>query len=231
MRPLLLALLLLPAAAHAAAPKAPKVHTVTLGPMHKVPFTPAFSTPDTKDDDSTTLRIRPLFVDSRQKEWTVGELHNISDRTFAIRRALHINDALPNDPGEHWVWQPATWILVDRATGRITALHLPAFDPALSNAVWFRDYAAFCGIASTRSAKSEASSLVAVVAQVGARKAVAQRSIGRWPQPDRAGPVCTPARWQRLPMRATLQPTAGDPVTFDIVGSTSLIEEGDNDEE
>ena len=218
------ALFCLPQAAHAAA--APKVHTVTLGPVRKVPYTPAFATPDSKDDDSTTLKVRPLFVDTKQKEWTVGELHNISDRTFAIRRALHINDSLPTDTGERWVWQPASWILVDRATGHITALHLPAFDSAISEAVWFRDYVAYCGLAT--SAKG---GLVAVVAQVGGRKAVAQRAIGRWPQPEHAGPACTPAHWQRLPMRATLQPTGGDPVTFDVVGSTSLVEEGDNDED
>ncbi len=221
-------------AAFATAPKPPKVHTVTLGPMHRVPYTPAFSTPDTKDEDSTTLRIRPLFVDSRQKEWTVGELHNISDRSFAIRRALHINDSLPGDSGERWVWQPASWIVVDRTTGHITALHLPAFDSAVSDAVWFRDYAAYCGTtaATSRSAKSEGvGSLVAVIAQVGGRKAVAQRAIGKWPQPDHAGPVCSPAKWQRLPMRATLQPSEGDPVTFDVVGATSLIEEGDNEDE
>lgn len=218
----------------AAAAKAPKVHTVTFGPMHKVPFTPAFSTPDRKDDDSTTLKIRPLFVDGKQKEWTVGELHNISDRSFTVRRALHINDALPNDPGERWVWQPASWIVVDRSTGHITALHLPAFDSAVSDAVWFRDYAAYCGTAPAagRSAKSEGvGSLLAVVAQVGGRKAVAQRAVGRWPQPEHASPVCTAAHWARLPIRATLQPTGGEPVTFDVVGSTSLIEEGDNDDE
>ena len=222
------------ATALATAPKAPKVHTVTLGPVHKVPYTPAFSTPDSKDDDSTTLKIRPLFVDSKQKEWTVGELHNISDRSFAIRRALHINDALPNDAGERWVWQPASWIVVDRTTGHITALHLPDFDAAVSDAVWFRDYAAYCGTSApaARSAKAEGvGTLVAIVAQAGTRKAVAQRAIGRWPQPEHAGPVCTPAKWQRLPMRATIQPTSGDPVTFDVVGATSLIEEGDNDEE
>jgi hypothetical protein len=28
-------------------------------------------------------------------------------------------------------------------------------------------------------------------------------------------------------MRATIQPTGGEPLTFDVVGSTSLIEEGD----
>ena len=225
-------LLTLPALAAAA--KTPKVHTVTLGPMHKVPYVPAFSTPDSKDEDSTTLKIRPLFVDSKQKEWTVGELHNISDRSFAIRRALHINDSLPTDPGERWVWQPATWIVVDRTTGHITALHLPAFDAAISDAVWFRDYAAYCGISSSasRSAKADASgTLVAVVAQVGGRKAVAQRPVGKWPQPEHAGPVCSPAHWQRLPMRATVGPVGADPVTFDVVGSTSLIEEGDNDDE
>ncbi len=236
MRPLHHHLLLAALTTHAlaAAPKAPKVHTVTLGPIRKVAFTPAFSTPDTKDDDSTTLKIRPLFVDSKQKEWTVGELHNISDRSFAIRRALHINDSLPNDPGERWVWQPASWIVVDRSTGHITALHLPAFDAAVSDAIWFRDYAAYCGTvpATSKSARSEGvGSLVAVVAEASGRKAVAQRAVGRWPQPDHAGPVCAPAKWQRLPIRATLQPTGGDPVTFDVVGSTSLIEEGDNDDE
>ena len=226
--------LLTAAGALASAPKPPKVHTVTLGPMHKVPYTPAFSTPDSKDDDSTTLKIRPLFVDSKQKEWTVGELHNISDRSFAIRRALHINDALPNDPGERWVWQPASWIVVDRTTGHITALHLPDFDAAVSDAVWFRDYAAYCGTiaATSRSAKSEGvGSLVAVVAQAGTRKAVAQRAVGRWPQPEHAGPVCIPAKWQRLPMRATFQPATGDPITFDVVGATALVEEGDNDDD
>lgn len=206
----------------------PKIHTVSLGAVRKVPYTPAFSTPDSKDDDSTTLKVRPLFVDDKQKEWTVGELHNLSDRTFAVRRVLHINDTLPTETGEHWVWQPASWILVDRSTGHITALHLPDFDSAVSSAVWFRDYAAFCGISS--SAKG-GSALVAVVAQASGRKAVAQRVIGKWPQPDRTAPPCETAKWQRLPMRATLQPVGGDPVTFDVVGSTSLIEEGDNDDD
>ncbi len=224
-RHLPLALLLLTPTLLALAASTPKVHTVTLGPVRKVPYTPAFATPDSKDDDSTTLKVRPLFVDAKQKEWTVGELHNISDRTFAVRRALHINDTLPGEPGERWVWQPASWILVDRTTGHITALHLPDFDAAISTAVWFRDYAAYCGIAST----SKGSSLVAVIAQSSGRKAVAQRPLGKWPQPDHTGPVCESARWQRLPMRATLQLIGGEPITFDIVGSTSLIEEGDND--
>ena len=212
----------------------PKIHTVALGPMRRVPFTPAYATADTKDEDSTTLRIRALFVDERQKEWTLGDQHAVTDRTFAIRRALHVNDALPGDPGERWTWQPGPWLLVDRVTGHITPLHLPDFDPSVSNVVWFRDYAAYCGLSTptSRSTKSDPApaSLVAVVAQVGARKPVAQRPLGKFPQTDHPIPACKPAAWQRLPMRATLTPTTGDPITFDVVGSTSLIEEGDNDD-
>ncbi len=225
-RPFLLAILLAAAPAIHAAGK-PKVHTVGLGAIRRVPYTPAFATPDSKDDDSTTLKVRPLIIDDKLKEWTVGEIHNISDRTFAVRRVLHINDALPNDPGERWVWQPASWILVDRSTGHITALHLPNFDAAISDAVWFRDYAAYCGLAST----TRSSSLVAVVAEVAGRKPVAQRTVGQWPQPAHTAPPCHAAHWQRLPMRATLQPAVGEAVTFDIIGSTSLIEEGDNEDE
>ena len=227
-----------PATAHAKS-SGPKIPPVPLGAIRRVPYTPAYSTPDSKDDDSTTLRIRALFVDERQKEWTTGELHNVTDRSFAIRRALHINDALPTEPTEHWTWQPGPWLLVDRTTGHITPLHLPDFDPAVSNAVWFRDYAAYCGISSptTRATRSEngkpdapPATLVAVVAQASARKAVAQRPLGKWPQPDHTGPACKPATWQRLPMRATLTPTTGDPITFDVVGTTALIEDADNDD-
>jgi hypothetical protein len=204
---------------------APKVHTVTLGPTRHVPYIQPDATPDTKSDETSTLRIRPLFVDDRQKEWTTGELHEITDRTFTIRRALRLNDALPTDPAAHWIWQPGPWLVVDRITGHITALHLPDFDSAVSDVTWFRDYAAYCGIATT--AKG---GLVAVVAQLGARRAVVQQKIGPWPQPDHFIPVCQPAKWQRLPTRVTLQPTAGTPLTFNVLGSSSLIEETDNDE-
>jgi len=205
---------------------APKVHTVTLGAIRKVPYTQLDATPDTRSDETSTLKVRPLFVDDRQKEWTTGDSHDITDRTFAIRRALHINDALPTDSVPHWLWQPGPWITVDRVTGHITALHLPTFDPVVSNAVWFRDYAAYCGTANT--AKG---GLFAIVAQLGARRAVVQRQIGKWPQTDHFIPVCQPAKWQRLPMRVTLQPTGGDPITFDVLGTASIIEEGDNPDE
>jgi hypothetical protein len=67
-----------------------------------------------------------------------------------------------------------------------------------------------------------------VVAQLGARRAVVQQQIGKWPQAAPAEPVCKPAQWQREPMRVTLQATGGEALTFDVVGTASLIEEGDS---
>ena len=138
---LLLASLLLSGWGHAIPAPAvgPKIHTVALGAVRKVAYTPADAKPDTRDEESLTLKVRPLIVDGRQKEWTTGEVHEVTDRSFTVRRALRINDALPSEAGSRWVWQPGPWLLVDRVTGHITALHLPDFDSAVSNAVWFRD--------------------------------------------------------------------------------------------
>ncbi len=201
-----------------------KTHTVTLGPVRKVPYTPPEATPDNKSEEATSLRVRPLFVDEKQKEWTVGDAHDVTDRTFVIRRAFRINDALPGEAAR-WTWQPGPWLSIDRVSGHVTALHLPSFDPQVSNAIWFRDYAAYCGILTTVKG-----GLVAVVAEIGSRKAVAQQKIGAWPQPDAPHPVCSPAKWQRTPIRATIASTNGQPVTFDVVGSSSLVEEGDSDD-
>jgi hypothetical protein len=202
--------------------KAVKIHTVTLGPARRVAYTPPEATTDSKAEDSSTLRIRPLDVDGHQREWTVGEMHEVTDRTFVIQRALHLNDGLPGQP-IRWTWQPGPWLMVDRVTGHITALHLPDFDPEVSQPVWFRDYAAYCGVHSL----AKTSSLTAVVAELGARKAVVEQKIGAWPEANAAHPVCAPAEWNRAPIRATIQPAGGQPMTFDVLGTSSLIEEGE----
>lgn len=203
-----------------------KVHTVSLGAVRKVPYTQPDATVEEKSDETTTLKVRPLFVDDRQKEWTVGESHEITDRTFAIRRALRINDALPTESTPRWIWQPGPWLTVDRVTGHITALHLPSFDPVVSNAVWFRDYAAYCGTNTT----TKGGTLYVVVAQLGARRAVVQKPIGHWPEANHFIPICQPAKWERYPLRVTVQPTGGAATTYDVVGTSSIIEEGDNDD-
>ena len=205
---------------------APKVHTVALGPARRVPYTPPEANRENRSEEATSLHIRPLFVDDKQKEWTVGEVHDVTDRSFVVRRALHINDSLPAET-PRWTWQPGPWLLVDRVTGHIAALHLPAFDPDVSEAVWFRDYAAYCGIATT----VRNGGLVAVVAQLGGRKAVVQKVLAPWPQEDAPHPVCAPAKWQRTPMRATLGMSGKEPLTFDVVGTVSLVEEGDGSDE
>ncbi len=117
------------------------------------------------------LRVRPLMVDGKLKEWTNGESHAITDRSSVVRRALRLNDALPGDKAEHWIWQRGPWLLVGSVKGSITALHLPDYDPAVSNVVWFRDYAAYCGL--TASGKQ----LYAVVAQIAARKPVIAKKL------------------------------------------------------
>jgi len=202
-----------------------KPHSVTLGPAKKVPYMPPDATRLEPSPDGPSLKVRALFVDARQREWTTGDTHDVTDRSFTVRRALRINDALPADQTARWVWQPGPWLLVDRVTGHITALHLPDFDPIVSDVSWFRDYAAYCGVATT--AKG---GLIAIVAQIGARKAVVQKQVAPWPQPDHPAAPCQPAEWQRQPMRVTLHPAGGDPVSFTIVGTTSLIEDGDNED-
>lgn len=221
-RPLLLlaSVLVCPAVLSAA-----KIHIVALGAVRKVPYTPPEATPDNKSEEATTLRIRPLLVDEKVREWTVGDLHEVTDRTFVIRRALRINDALPGEPAR-WTWQPGPWLQVDRTTAHVTPLHLPNFDPQVSEVAWFRDYAAYCGLV-----PSLKGGVIAMVAELGSHRTVAQHTLANWPLDKPAHPVCAAAQWQRTPMRATLCLTGGQPVTFDVAGTSSLIEEGESEEE
>ena len=208
--------------------KPPRVHSVTLGPVKRVAYVAADVAKEEKEDEAGTVHVRALFVDGRQKDWTVGEMHEVTERSFTVQRVLHVNDALPQEKGQRWVWQPGPWILVDRVTGHVSALHLPDFDAGVSEVSWYRDYAAYCGVHTA----ARSGGLSAVVWQIGARRAAVDRVVAKWPQDERVRPVCAPARWQREPMRVSLQPTGGAPLTLDVVGtSTALVEDGDNEEE
>ena len=204
--------------------KPPRVHSVVLGGAKKVPYSkegdPAGALPG-----DTELRVRPLYVDGRIKDWTTGEPHDVTDRSFAVRRALRINDALPTDKTDHWVWQRGPWLLVDRTAGHTVPLKLPDYDPAVSDVIWFRDYAAYCGL--TSSGKQ----LYAVVAQVAARKPLVVKKLGAWDSGAvHTAVACAPATWQREPLRITFQATGAQPASFDLVGSSAvLVEAGDAD--
>ncbi|MBS1813650.1 MAG: hypothetical protein JSS87_02115 [Acidobacteria bacterium] len=207
---------------------APRTHTVALGGVKRVPYVAADVARENKSDEAGTLRVRPLVVDGRIREWTTGDTHEITDRTFVVRRVLHINDTLPGERTARWVWQPGPWLLVDRTSGRITALHLPDFDPAVSDVVWYRDYAAYCGIKTT----IRNGGIAAVVWQIASRRPALEKVIGRWPQAERIRPVCVAPIWQREPMRITMQVSGGQPITFDVVGtSTNLVEDGESPED
>ena len=83
-----------------------------------------------------------------------GDAHDVTDRSFVVRRVIKINDSLPSEgssadakqavaassatAASHWVWQRGPWLLVDRVSGHIAALKLPDYDPGVSQVVWFR---------------------------------------------------------------------------------------------
>lgn len=172
----------------------------------------------------TELRVRPLVVDGKVRDWTTGEAHTVTERSFAVRRAVRLNDALPTDRGTRWVWQRGPWLLVDRESGKATALHLPDFDPSVSEVVWFRDYAAYCGLSAS------GKQLFAVVAQIAARRPLLARKLGGWNATDHPTPACAPAVWQRDPLKVSFEPTGAAAASFDLVGASAvLVEDGDSE--
>ena len=208
-----------------------KGHVVVLGAARKVAYTKA-GDPAGAAAGEDSLKIRALLLDGVVKEWTTGDGHDVTDRSFVVRRAIRLNDALPGDkPGPadrqgHWVWQRGPWLLVDRVTGHVVALKLPDYDPGVSQVSWFRDYGAYCGV--TASGKS----LYAVVAQVAARKAVLAKRLEGFDDANRPDAVCGAAEWQREPLRITFHPAGKDAVSFDLVpGSAVLVEDAGDDAE
>ncbi len=216
---------------------APRKHTVVLGAAKKVPYSEA-GDPAGAAAGEDSLKIRALLVDGVLKEWTTGDAHDVTDRSFVVRRVIKINDALPSDASQKnsaraastWVWQRGLWLLVDRVTGRITPLKLPDYDPGVSQVSWFRDYGAYCGV--TASGKS----LYAVVAQIAARKPLLAKKLAAL-EPNsapenRPNPACGPPDWQREPLRITFHPAGKEAVSFDIVpGSAVLVEDAGDEPE
>ena len=236
---LLLATFFAIAAPVSAAPR--KTHTVILGAARKVPYSKA-GDPSGAASGEDALKIRALLVDGALKEWTTGDMHDVTDRSFVVRRVIRLNDALPTDkPPEkpapnsasnsaqapsHWVWQRGPWLLVDRTTGHVTALHLPDYDPGVSQVSWFRDYAAYCGV--TASGKS----LYAVVAQLAVRKPVLAKKLAAFNSESAAGPACAAPDWQREPLRISFHPAGKDAVSYDFVpGSAVLVDDSGDEEE
>jgi hypothetical protein len=128
------------------------------------------------EDKTLDISVRPLYVDTRMKEFTTGDSHDVTDREFVVRRAYRINDTLPEDgrKAPKWLWQRGGWLLVDRVSGKIALVKLPDFDPFYSEASWYRDYAAYCGIT------SNGEQVTAVVSEIGNRSSIKNSKRSTW---------------------------------------------------
>jgi hypothetical protein len=173
---------------------APKSHTVALGRWRAVEVR-------ADSGEAQPVKVRELIIDGRTREYTTGPTHEITDRLFVVRRAYRINDALPDETPkpQQWVWRLDGWISVDRQTGHVAQLNLPAFDSDSSAASWYRDYAAYCG------ASDDGAKTFMVVAQLGKRKPVLRKEY--------SGPSCAAPKWERWPSRVTFV-AAGEKTSF-----------------
>src|SRR5215813_13719351 len=175
---------------------APRPHTVTLGRWRTVELRSESGT-------AQETKIRELIIDGRIREYTTGAPHDVTERLFVVRRTYRMNDALPEEAGKvpRWVWRLGGWISVDRQTGHVAQLNLPAFDGEISEASWYRDYAAYCGVS------DDGSKNYMMVAQLGKRKPLLKKEI--------IASACVAPRWERAPSRVTFL-VAGEKTTFAV---------------
>ena len=179
---------------------ASKPHVVVLGKWTTVKLQ--------ADDDNSAIdvKVRPLFVDGKTKEFTLGAAHEITERIFVVQRMFRLNDSLPQESGPaRWRWEKGGWLLVDRVSGKVQALVLPDFDPNYSQANWFRDYAAYCGTS------DDGQKAFAIIEQLGKRKPLLRKVLA---EGNREG--CPAPVWQRNPVRVTFATKEDPKLTFAV---------------
>jgi hypothetical protein len=163
-----------------------------------------------QESRSVELKIRPLLVDGHIKEFVVGTIHDITERTFAAQRAYRLNDSLPQENTPHWRWERGGWLLVDRLTGRVQPISLPGFDSYQSAVTWFRDYAAYCGFS------DDGTKVFATVFQLGKRKPLLKKAIEADPLAEMPDSACAAPVWQRAPSRVTFEPKDGQKFAYSV---------------
>lgn len=240
-----------------AAPR--KAHVVVLGAARKVPYSKA-GDPAGAATGETELKIRALLVDGAVKEWTTGDAHDVTDRSFVVRRVIKLNDTLPSDKSTSG----------DKIGEKATAGVKPVPAPAASSAraastahaaspwVWQRgpwllvdrqmghivvlklpyydpgvsQVAWFRDYGAYCGVTNSGKSLHAMVAQVAARKPLLSQKLSAFDVENHPEPACGPSEWQREPLRVTFHPTGKEPVSFDIIpGSAVLVEEAGDEAE
>ena len=186
-----------------------KTHVIGLGKPLPVKL---FLGPD--EERVAPMKVRGLSVDGRQREFVTGDVHDVTDRLFVVRRAFRLNNNLPTEEGKgtNWVWQRGGWLLVDRLTGHLTQLPLVDFDPFYSQASWFRDYVAYCGVS------DDGAKLSAIVVQLGHKKPVLKKELGSANQGELPEANCDAPLWEKKPTRVTFLPKNGEKQAFSIFG-------------
>lgn len=183
------------------------------------------------DTKALTLKVRPLLVDARVKEFTLGSVHDVTDRLFVVRRAFRLNDSLPQEStsSPHWQWQRGGWLLVDRISGRISPINLPEFDAFHSAASWYRDYAAYCGVS------DDGKKTYVIVAQISRRKPILKKLVEGQSMAENTSSdsICPAPVWLRGPARVTFESPVSAKQIFTIRGhAVDLVtEEEERDEE
>ncbi len=212
---------------------ATKSHVITFGKWTTVQWFPE-SGAGAADEKALSLKVRPLLVDTRVKEFTLGPAHDVTDRLFVVRRAFRVNDSLPQESAltPHWQWQRGGWLLVDRTTGHVSLLNLPDFDVFYSAASWYRDYAAYCGVS------DDSKKIYAVVAQINRRKPILKKPVDPENIVDKemkeapTDSACPAPAWQRTPARVTFEPAGAPKQTFAIRGhAVDLLNESEEEDE
>jgi hypothetical protein len=205
--------LLVPLLLIASTRAATKTHSIVLGKSVAIKLTEART--------GGEAHIRPLLVDDRLREYTSGPAHDVTDRLFVIRRAYRLNDTLPAEAGKatRWAWRLGGWISVDRQTGHVAQISLPFFDPQISEASWFRDYAAYCGNS------DDGSKAYAMVFQLGRKKPLLKQLF--------PGESCPAPGWEREPLRVTFDPPGVEKASFVVKSRTAEFDSttGDDAEE
>jgi hypothetical protein len=215
--------LLLVAVSTVALAAAPKTHVITFGKWMSVKCCS-----DNDENQPRTLKVRPLVVDGRVKEFTLGSTHEVTERLFVVQRAFRLNDSLQEDPGApRWQWQRGGWLLVDRSTGHISAINLAEFDSNHSAASWYRDYVAYCGVS------DDGKKISAVVVQLNRRKVVLKKVLGEGISDDALpDSACLAPTWQRGPARVSFAASGGAKQTFAIRGHiVDLVSDAEDEEE
>jgi hypothetical protein len=195
-----------------AACSAVKPHTISFGKWTNVKW---FTGPD--EATVSELKVRPLYIDGRLREYVLNTPHDITERLFVIRRAFRINDNLPEERpvATWWIWQRGGWILVDRFAGHISTINFTGFDPYYSNGEWYRDYFAFCSLT------EDGKKILAVVEELGRRKSVVKQPLGEFAGNGAADSACATPTWQRQPARVTFQSSSGQKFSFTLRGQVA----------